>query len=136
MVSSSDESIRLCVEYSEYFTNSGKEGKTFVNVWSSFMWSLLINKDILEIYRKYIWRFIPHKWIYWWLDHVQDIDNHIGVTLYEPLPIFKDISDDIQDMNRSLEINSFSELRKCCNQHLMPLVLCPWESLSISINVE
>ena len=123
---SSEEMVMLCVECSEYFTNPEKIGRSFLNTWPSFVWSILMDKDILEVYGKFVWKFVPLKWRYWWIDAVHGHEEFQSVTIHTPSPIFKDITDDIVDMKRGLETNTLSELMRCCNKHLIPSVLCPW----------
>ena len=48
------------------------------------------------------------------------------MTTENPTSIFKDITDEIGDMNTELKNNTLSEIMRCCNKHLIPSMLCPW----------
>ena len=123
---SSEEKIILCMECTEYFTNSEKEGSSFVNTWPSFLWSILTDGDILDTYGDYAWRFVPLKWRHWWIHVVHEYEKLSDVNIDNPSPIFKDVTEEIQDMKDGLDINSLSEIMRVFNHHLMPTVLCPW----------
>ena len=61
---SSEELVGLCLECSEYLSNHDKKGRSFEYLWPSFVWTLLTDKAVLEVYGKDIWRFVPVKWRY------------------------------------------------------------------------
>ena len=97
----SDELVGLCLECSEFLSNHDpKVGKLFQNVWPSFVWNLLSDGNILEVYGEYTWRFVPWKWRHWWADSVKRIKAMEEVDLDSPPSIFKDITVEIEEMNR------------------------------------
>lgn len=124
--STSEDVVILCDQCSEYFTNPEKEVSLFENTWPSFLWSILSDKEILDTYSNFIWRFVPLKWRPWWIDAVHECEGLSDVTIDNPSPIFKDISDDINHMKDGLKLNTLTDLERVTNQHLMPTVLCPW----------
>ena len=85
-----------------------------------------MDREILEVYGQYVWKFVPLKWRYWWIDVVHRHGALEDVGMEHPSPIFKDITEDIGDMKRGLEINTLSEIMRFCNKKLIPSVLCPW----------
>lgn len=95
----SDDLVVLCLECSNYLTNhDNKVARSFNNTWPSFIWSLLSDRDVLDVYGQYMWRFVPEKWRYWWIDSLNESDLLVGVTIDVPVPIFKDITSDISDI--------------------------------------
>ncbi len=124
---SSEDTVVLCLECSEFLTNQeSKVAKGFENVWPSFVWNLLSDKEILNVYGVHVWRFLPEKWRYWWIEAVHQCDIFEDVTIDSPSAIFSDITNNICDMKRGLHNNTLSELIRVCNHHLIPSVLCPW----------
>ena len=52
----SEDMVTLCLECSEFLTNQdNKIGKSFQNMWPSFVWKLLTDQDILDVYGESIW---------------------------------------------------------------------------------
>ena len=90
------------------------------------MWGFLSDDDILDVYGVNIWKFVPDIWRYWWIDAANAHAELEDVSIEHPSPIFKDITKDISDMKSGLEINTLSEIMRCCNEYLIPSVLCPW----------
>lgn len=123
----SDENIGLCLECSEYISNHDpKVGYIFENVWPSFVWNLLSDENILDVYGDYTWIFIPWKWRHWWVDSVTVIESMRDVGINNPPPIFKDITVDIEEMKLGSGRGKNSNIMKACDKHLLPTVLCPW----------
>ena len=84
-----------------------------------------MDRDILSVYGDYVWRFIPEKWRYWWIESVVECDTLESVTIEMPEPIFTDITKKIDNMKYLLEKNTLADIMKCCNTYLIPSVLCP-----------
>ena len=122
-----DDLMVLCLESYEFLTNpDDKSGKSFKNTWPSFVWNVLTDEVILGVYGVHVWRFLPETWRYWWIDAVHRHGRFQDVTISTPSSIFKDITNDIGDMNSGLKTKTLSEIMRCCNKHLIPSVLCPW----------
>ena len=119
----SDDPVLLCQECYSLFT---EPGKSYANCWPSFVWNLLIDTDVLEVYGQLIWRMIPGRWRYWWIDTVKAIHTLNEVTINTPPSIFIDITSDIDDMRSGIKSNTLGNLMKCCNEHLIPSILFPW----------
>lgn len=86
----SEETVILFLECSEFLTN--KEAnivKSFENVWPYFVWNLLSDKEILDVYGVYVWILLPEKWRYWWLDAVHRCDIFEDVTIDNPSAFFQ-----------------------------------------------
>ena len=55
-----DDRVTLCEPCHGYFTTEDNvEAKSAMNVWPSFMYNLLLDKDIQSVYGKEIWRYFP-----------------------------------------------------------------------------
>ena len=77
---SSEDIVVLCMECSDFLTNpDNKVAKSFDNVCPSFVWNLLSDKKILDVYGVFVWRFLPEKWRYWWIDAVHGCDIFEGL---------------------------------------------------------
>ncbi len=119
--------VNICLECFEFLTNpDDKVGRSFGNVWPEFLWNTLTDRNILNVYGDHIWKFVPIKWRYWWIEAVHELDMLAEVSIEHPYPLFQDITNDIGDMKRCLQENTLSAIMRCCNTHLIPSVLCPW----------
>ena len=100
----SNETVTPCIDCHEYLnSNVTVLDKLYKYVWPSFVWGTLIDKEILEVYGKYMWRFIPLKWRYWWIDSLKYHDEFNDISVEYPTPIFKDITEDVDNMMMSLQ---------------------------------
>ena len=124
MNDSSDDPVLLCQDCYSLLTVPGTS--SYADCWPSFVWNLFMDRDILDVYGENIWRMIPGKWRYWWIDKVKEISVLNGVTINTPPSIFIDITSNIYEMKSGIESNTLANLKKCCNKHLMPSILCPW----------
>ena len=123
----SDELVLLCSECTEFLGNfDQKEGRSFENVWPSFVWSILVDRDMFVVYGDYVWRFVPEKWRHWWIESVMEYGMLESVTMDWTPPLFTDITEDIKHMKCALDKNTLTDIMNCCNTYLMPSVLCPW----------
>ena len=100
----SDDLIGLCLECSEYLSNhDDKVGKSFENIWPSFVWYLLTDKKIIEVYGTFTWRFVPLKWRFWWIHCIYMVNGMRSVDINNPPSIFKDITVEIEEMRKGCE---------------------------------
>ena len=81
-----------------------------------------------EKYGESIWRFIPLEWRPWWLNSLKESFPLIfgNITLTHPVPVFQDITANIEEWNGDINSYLLSKLRDTCNKHLVPTVKCPW----------
>ena len=50
----------LCLECSEFLSNiNQKVGRSFQNVWPSFVWNILMDRAMLSVYGDCAWKFVP-----------------------------------------------------------------------------
>ncbi len=78
----SEDMVTLCLECSEFLSNHDqKVGKSFENVWPSFVWNILMDRDMLDVYGDHMWRFVPEKWRYWWIESVRECESLESVTM-------------------------------------------------------
>ena len=47
------------------------------------------DEKILDVYGVYVWRFLPEKWRYWWIDAVHGCDIFEDVTIDSPSAFFQ-----------------------------------------------
>ena len=123
--------ILLCSECANHLVHlkGSKEKNSGVHAWPAFLWSFLENEDLhCEYDGEYLWKFIPEQWRYWWLDSIGVVFPHYfgDVSISEPEPFFKDRTPDIDEFNEDIESYLLARLAKTCNEHVMPLILCPW----------
>ena len=75
---------------------------------------------MINIYGKeYIWKFIPSTWRLWWYDS-------IDLSLDIPKPFFHDTYFEIEEWNELISSQTLPNLKKACNKHLVPKILCPY----------
>ena len=90
------------------------------NTWPGFIWYMLNDIDLINIYGKeYIWKFIPSTWRLWWYDS-------IDLSLDIPKPFFHDTYFEIEEWNELISSQTLPNLKKACNKHLVPKILCPY----------
>ena len=74
-----------------------------------------------------MWRIVPAEWRFWWIRDVSEcIPLLRHVTVQDPAPIFFDVTDKRDDFYHGIGSMRASQLRRVCNEHLMPVVRCPW----------
>ena len=63
----------LCSECTRYLVNAEnkKEAELTKNAWPAFVWTVLKNRKVHEIYGESIWQFIPQQWRYWWIEFLK-----------------------------------------------------------------
>ena len=49
-----------------------------------------------------------------------------NISLTEPIPIFEDVTDKINDWKSGIDSGNLNKIAEVCNSYLMPTVLCPW----------
>ena len=95
-------------------------------MWPSFYWYILSNRDIVQKYGCFVWKFIPITWRHWWLPVINQIPSFNNVSANHPPTIFIDKSETLSIWNKSLESGKIGDLKNACNKVLFPNVLCPW----------
>ena len=58
-------------------------------MWPSFMWKLMNDERVLEIYGIRSWMFIPDRRRHWWIESVEVIPEYHNVTIEYPVAIFE-----------------------------------------------
>ena len=85
----SEDMVTLCLECSEFLSNHDqKVGKSFENVWPSFVWNMLMDRDMLDVYGDHMWIFVPEKWRYWWIESVRECEILESLTMDWPPAIY------------------------------------------------
>lgn len=78
------DNVILCHECSCYLTDNTREAKEYKNIWPSFIWYIINNKDVQHVYGIDTWKFIPKEWRYWWLSSISDIFCFENATIDFP----------------------------------------------------
>ena len=110
--------ILLCGECSEYLTNTN--GKTYKNMWPSFLWYSISNSDLKAIYQLDVWKFIPTSWRRWWKF---SIEEDLSIL---PKSVFIDQTNRHHCFQSEIQTGILSKIANACNEYLIPTVLCPW----------
>ena len=98
------------------------------NTWPAFVWTVLKNGKVREIYGESIWQFIPQQWRYWWIETLKTKYPHVfgEVTIENPPPIFVDRTPELSEWKDDMDSQLLSRIASSCNIHLLPKNLCPW----------
>ena len=126
-----DEDYFLCDECAFFLTSDEKDCNSFKFVWPSFYWKLLTNDEILSSIdcagAQRLWKFVPQEWRAWWLEPLQNRNNYYNsVTMTFPPSLFSDKTSSLTSMKNLLNTGFLPDIKKACNEHMMPTVLCPW----------
>jgi len=97
------------------------------DVWPAMMWSWLTDLNLMRRFGSDLWKVVPDEWRHWWIDAIVDcVPVFHGVTLDNPLPIFSDVTGRKRELERGIASMRASDMQRVCNDHLLPLVRCPW----------
>jgi hypothetical protein len=93
--------IILCKQsYNHLINDDLKVAKDVKYCWPGFIWGILCNENIQNVYGEVIWRFLPHQWRYWWLESViVSIPSLLNVTIDFPSSFIVDVTSDIKQWN-------------------------------------
>ena len=120
--------IQLCNECTAYLTQ-GKETTKYKFMWPAFIWSLLINANIQDIYGTKVWQLLPTTLREWYFTSTYEnilFFSENSITLEEPPPIFHDNTFDTSEFDRKIKSTKLGEITSALDQYLIPTVLCPW----------
>ena len=102
------------------------ESNKYNNLWPSFIWNLLSDEKVREVYGIKVWKFIPKVWRQWWIDSIRIFVEYTDANIDYPEPYFYDVTRDVCSFKDGIGSKKLGRLYDVCNQYLMPLVLCPW----------
>ena len=79
-----------------------KEAESTKNAWPAFVWTVLKNRKVHEIYGESICQFIPQQWRYWWIETLKTKYLHVfgEVTIENQPPIFVDRTPELSELER------------------------------------
>ena len=120
--------VQLCNECTAYLTQ-GQETTKYNFMWPAFIWSLLINENIQDIYGTKIWQLIPTTLREWYFTSTYEeilFFSENSITLEEPPPIFYDNTFDTSEFDRKINSTKLGDITSALDQFLIPTVLCPW----------
>jgi hypothetical protein len=122
------EYIHLCDECTHYLTEGSKTSQ-YKFMWQSFIWYLLTNEQLLDIYGTKVWKFLPTTLREWWFvsvfNNIPYFNEHT-ITLEEPPAIFYDNTDGTNDFTTQIRSHKLGNVTSALNKYLLPKVLCPW----------
>ena len=122
----SEEQTIVCLNYHQYLTiENTKTASQHKHVWPSFMWNLLINKDIHDVYGSNIWKLFPMNWRRWWINTIPQVPCFHNITMDSPPAKIVDKSTDLSEFNHDIATGVLATISKTINKHLMPTILCP-----------
>ena len=121
---------KLCKECSYFLVQEADsvDAKDSKYTWPSFVWNLLNDINVQNIYGDRIWRFLPSQWRHWWIVsiHMKCPDIYSNVTVDQPPSLFVDVSHEKKVWNNDIDSYMLSRLASSCNKYMMPNILCPW----------
>ena len=122
-----DDRVTLCEPCHGYFTTEDDvKAKSAMNVWPSFMYNLLLDKDIQSVYGMDIWRYFPMNWRRWWIRSIPVVECFEDMTMNHPSSLFRDRSNDLKEFRSEIGTGLLMKIADTCNKHLYPTVLCHW----------
>ena len=116
--------VMLCECCYSYLASSSSGRFDFV--WPAFLWKFLTSETNISLYGDKLWTVIPTVWRYWWIDSVQEISSLNHLTLFEPAAVIQDRTDDCFEFTSGISSQKLGVIKKVCDSHLLPDVLCPW----------
>ena len=130
--SQSTDSVSLCDECAHYLVSNhapiAKDARNYKYTWPSFFWSLLSNENVHHAYGSQAWNLIPFEMRHWWIDAVKELPGNTfeDISIRHPEPIVIDKTTDLSTFLQKMESFDLANLRDGINEHLFPIVLCPW----------
>ena len=101
--------------------------KSSLNLWPAFISSTLLDPKVIKVYGNTVWKLIPQLWRYWWVFNIKKSHPvYNDVTLYDPLPVVKDICIEQKEWKSDQQSMFLPRIASSCNKYMMPTVLCPW----------
>ena len=98
------------------------------NTWLAFVWTVLKNKQVREIYGESICQFIPQQWRYWLIQSSKTTHPHeFGeVTIENTPPVCVNRTPQVSEGKEELDSQLLSRIASACNAHLLSKNVCPW----------
>jgi hypothetical protein len=120
--------ILLCFECAQHLIHDDTKIANMAKYsWPGFIWSVLSKQQLHEQYGNLIWKLLPREWRHWWLPNVKSyLPTFEEVTLEDPTPVICDRTTSLENFKKDIDSFSLSRLRDTCDEHLMPILLCPW----------
>ena len=122
-----DDRVTLCEPCHGYFTTEyDVEAESAMNVWPSFMYNMLLDKDIQSVYGMDIWRYFSMNWRRWWIRSIPVVECFEDVTMNHPSSLFRDRSNDLKEFRSQIGTGLLMKIADTRSTHLHPTVLCSW----------
>ena len=122
--------FKLCRECSFFLVQESEahEATDAKYTWPGFVWKLLNDTNVQNIYGEKIWQFLPQQWRHWWIDSIRSEfpEVYSNITIEMPPSLFVDISHDKKVWNEDIDSYMLSRLASSCNKYMLPNILCPW----------
>ena len=117
----------FCVECDTYLCRDIPQGtNTSTFLWPAFVWEVLKNANVRNMYNNYAWRFLPLEWRGFWLNSLGEFNEFSDVSLKSPPSFFADKTEAVRDWKELIGRNELRPLMDACNKYMMPVVLCPY----------
>ena len=117
------------------------------NIWPSFMWDLLVGKDMstgipfcVSYEPEHLWKFIPSSCRRYWLESLKEFKVYKSCSIHEPKSYFVDRTLDLGEFRSNINRYDFKGFLRaldpsrlpgvrdedCGVPSMLPNVLCPW----------
>ena len=118
--------LRLCGQCQQTLTKEPSSA-TEKDAWPAMMWTWLTDQKLLHRYGNGMWRVVPHEWRRWWHRAISECcPVYDGIESKDLPSIFVDVTERKQDLENGIKSMRAAEIKRVCNEHLFPLVRCPW----------
>lgn len=125
-VSRKQRKVNLCSICAQYLLHE-KSKNTMDLVWCAMIWMYLSSTASLSQHGYNVWSVVPDKWRLWWIDEARKINPVLGnITLFEPPSSVLDVTFQKKELEESIENCRLADLKQKVDEHLLPLVKCPW----------
>lgn len=103
----------LCKNCLTYLTSLVKK-EIFDNAWTGFLWKLLTNKEVMNIYGRYTWALLPNEFRHWWIPNLKRMEPQVygQIGINDPKTSIVDVTTDIAEWKRLIESFTLPNLAK------------------------
>ena len=117
----------LCQNCLLYLTSLVKK-EILDNAWTGFLWKLLTNKEVINIYGRYTWALLPNELRHWWISNLKTMEPQVygQIGTNEPKTSIADVTKDIAEWERLIDSFTLPNLARACDNYLIPKILCPF----------
>ena len=119
--------IQLCQQCNAYLTADSPIRKGPDVVWPAMIWNWLSSEMLIAQHGTKVWSIIPTIWRPWWIEEVKGChEAYENVTLQHLPSVIADVTVPLTEFQAAINSNAAGKIRTACNNHLHPVVKCPW----------